>query len=146
MQKAKQGDRVKVHYRGYLDDGTVFESSFDQDPLEFTIGAGEIIPGFEDAVVGMSVGETRTVDIPAQDAYGEYNEMARLEVPRENLPQDLTPEIGMVLQLTTPQNNTVLVRVVDMKDDVITLDANHPLAGKDLRFEIKLIDLTPASA
>ncbi len=145
MEKAKQGDRVKVHYKGYLDDGTVFDSSFDQDPLEFTIGAGEIIPGFENAVVGMEIGETKTVDIPAQDAYGEYNDMARLEVPRENLPENINPEIGMVLQLTTPQNNTVLVRVIDMNDEIVTLDANHPLAGKDLKFEIKLLELVPTS-
>ena len=145
MEKAKQGDKVKVHYKGYLDDGTVFDSSFDQDPLEFTIGAGEIIPGFENAVVGMEIGETKTVDIPAQDAYGEYNDMARLEVPRENLPENINPEIGMVLQLTTPQNNTVLVRVIDMNDEIVTLDANHPLAGKDLKFEIKLLELVPTS-
>ncbi len=145
MEKAKQGDKVKVHYKGYLDDGTVFDSSFEQDPLEFTIGAGEIIPGFENAVVGMEIGETRTVDIPAKDAYGEYNDMARLEVPRDNLPDTINPEIGMVLQLTTPQNNTVLVRVIDMNDEIITLDANHPLAGKDLKFEIKLLELVPTS-
>jgi peptidylprolyl isomerase len=141
MSKAKQGDKVKVHYKGFLDDGTVFDSSFDQDPLEFIIGNGDIIPGFEKAVIGMEIGETKVIDIAPEDAYGEYNEMARLEVPRSNLPEHINPEIGMVLQLTTPQNTQVLVRVTDINDDIVTLDANHPLAGKNLKFEIQLVDL-----
>ena len=144
MGKAKQGDKVKVHYKGFLEDGTVFDSSLDHDPLEFTIGNGEIIPGFEKAVIGMDVGERKTVDIPPEDAYGEYNEMARLEVPRANLPDHINPEIGMMLQLTTPQNTQVLVRVTDMDDENVVLDANHPLAGKNLKFEIELVDVVTA--
>ncbi len=144
MGTAKQGDKVKVHYKGFLDDGTVFDSSFDQDPLEFTIGNGEIIPGFESAVIGMDVGETKVVDIAPDQGYGEYNEMARIEVPRSNLPEHITPEIGMVLQLTTPQNTQVLVRVIEMNDEIVTLDANHPLAGKNLKFEIQLVDVVSA--
>ncbi|GAB6887117.1 peptidylprolyl isomerase [Desulfothermus okinawensis JCM 13304] len=144
MEKAKQGDKVKVHYKGFLEDGTVFDSSFDHDPLEFTIGNGEIIPGFENAVVGMGVGETKVVDVAPEDGYGEYNEMAKLEVPRKNLPEHINPEIGMMLQLTTPQNTQVLVRVTDMDDTNVVLDANHPLAGKNLKFEIQLVDLVAA--
>ncbi len=144
MGTAKQGDKVKVHYKGFLDDGTVFDSSFDQDPLEFTIGNGEIIPGFESAVIGMDVGETKVVDIAPDQGYGEYNEMACIEVPRSNLPEHITPEIGMVLQLTTPQNTQVLVRVIEMNDEIVTLDANHPLAGKNLKFEIQLVDVVSA--
>lgn len=144
MEKAKQGDKVKVHYKGFLEDGTVFDSSFDQDPLEFTIGNGEIIPGFENAVIGMEVGETKVVDLAPEDGYGEYNEMAKLEVPRESLPEHIQPEIGMMLQLTTPQNTQVLVRITDMDDTNVVLDANHPLAGKNLKFEIQLVDLVSA--
>lgn len=144
MEKAKQGDKVKVHYKGFLEDGTVFDSSFDHDPLEFTIGNGEIIPGFENAVIGMGVGETKVVEVAPEDGYGEYNEMAKLEVPRENLPEHINPEIGMMLQLTTPQNTQVLVRVTDMDDTNVVLDANHPLAGKNLKFEIQLVDLVAA--
>ncbi len=140
MSEVQKGNKVKVHYRGYLQDGTLFDSSYDSDPLEFTVGNNEVIPGFENAVVGMAVGETKRVTIAPQDAYGEYNEMAKIEVPRDQIPQHINPEIGMMLQLTTPENNQVLVRVTDMNDEMVVLDANHPLAGKELTFEIEVVE------
>lgn len=140
MSTVQKGNKVKVHYKGYLEDGTVFDSSYDGDPLEFTVGNNEVIPGFENAVVGMAVGETKEVTIAPEDAYGEYNEMAKIEVPRDHIPEHINPEIGMMLQLTTPQNSQVLVRVTDMNDEIVVLDANHPLAGKQLTFEIQVVE------
>lgn len=135
---AKNGDQVKVHYRGTLSDGTEFDNSFEKEPLEFTIGEGQIIPGFENAVVGMGEGEKKQFTVTPEEGYGEYNEEGKIEVERANLPDDINPELGMMLQVTTPDNQVVHVSVVDMDENKVTLDANHPLAGKDLHFEIEL--------
>ncbi len=135
---AKNGDQVKVHYRGTLSDGTEFDNSFEKDPLEFTIGEGQIIPGFENAVVGMGEGEKKEFTVTPEEGYGEYNEEGKIEVERANLPEDINPELGMMLQVTTPDNQVVHVTVSDMDENKVTLDANHPLAGKDLHFEIEL--------
>jgi len=142
---AKNGDQVKVHYRGTLSDGTEFDNSFEKDPLEFTIGEGQIIPGFENAVVGMGEGEQKEFTVSPEEGYGDYNDEGKIEVERANLPEDINPEMGMMLQVTTPDNQVVHVTVVDLDENKVTLDANHPLAGKDLHFEIQLMEVQEAS-
>lgn len=141
MTKAKQGDKVKVHYQGKLEDGTIFDSSYEKTPLEFTIGEGSIITGFEDSVIGMDEGEAKNVHIPTQEAYGEYNDKNQIQVERSNLPQDIQPEMGMVLQVNTENQENFYVRIIDLDDQSVTLDANHPLAGKDLYFDIELLEV-----
>ncbi len=138
--QAKDGDTVKVHYTGKLEDGTVFDSSIEREPLQFTIGEGQLIPGFEQAVVGMSPGESKTVEIPADEAY-PYREEMVLVVDRDQLPEDLQPEVGQQLQMRQPDGQTILVKVIDVSELSVTLDANHPLAGKDLTFDIQLVEI-----
>ena len=141
MAQAKYGDTVKVHYTGKLDDGTVFDASVNGDPLQFTIGSGQIIPGFEQAVVGMNPGESKTVKIPAEDAYGQRREDLVLEVEKSQLPEGLKPEVGLQLQSRQPDGRIVVLTIADMTESHVTLDANHPLAGKDLTFEIQLVEI-----
>ena len=141
MAHVQKGDTVKVHYTGKLDDGTVFDTSRDRETLEFTLGEGQLIPGFEDAVVGMSPGESRTVTIPQEQAYGSYQEEAVMNVPREQFPGNLNPEIGQQLQIQQENGQVFLVRITDVAESAVTLDANHPLAGQDLTFDIQLIDI-----
>jgi peptidylprolyl isomerase len=142
MTQAKTGDTVRVHYTGKLDDGTVFDSSVSGDPLEFTIGSGNIIPGFEKAVVGMSPGESKTETIPVEQAYGHHREEMILVVDRAQMPPDLDPEIGQQLQIQQPSGQAIPVVITEVSDSEVTLDANHPLAGEDLIFEIQLVDIT----
>ncbi len=139
MSQAKQGDTVKVHYTGKLDDGTVFDSSQEREPLEFTIGTGTIIPGFEQAVIGMSPGESKTEVIPTDRAYGPYREEMVLQVERQQFPTDLDPAVGQQLQLQDPTGEVIPVIITDVSPSTVTLDANHPLAGEDLTFDIKLV-------
>jgi len=141
MARAKYGDTVKVHYTGRLDDGTVFDTSANGDPLQFTIGSGQIIPGFEQAVVGMNPGESKTVKIPAEDAYGQRREDLIIEVEKSQLPEGLKPEVGLQLQSRQPDGRIVVLTIADMTESHVTLDANHPLAGKDLTFEIQLVEI-----
>ncbi|NOZ26033.1 MAG: peptidylprolyl isomerase [Nitrospirae bacterium] len=141
MVQAKSGDTVRVHYSGFLDDGTVFDSSLDREPFEFTLGQGMVIPGFEDAVVGMDVGETKTVNIPSEKAYGPYRDELLVSVERSQVPPNIEPDLGMELQIRTPEGTVTNVTITEMDEDSITLDANHPLAGKDLIFEIKLVEI-----
>ena len=136
----ENGKTVQVHYKGTLADGTVFDTSEGREPLEFQTGVQSVIPGFEAAVVEMEVGETRTVTIPKEDAYGESREEMVGMVPRQSMPDDLTPEEGMMLEMHT-QEGTMPVRVVAVDDENVTLDANHPLAGEDLTFELTLVDV-----
>ena len=138
--QAKDGDTVQVHYTLKLEDGTVFETSIGGDPLQFTIGEGQLIPGFEQAVVGMSPGESKTVEIPADEAY-PYREELVLVVDRDQLPEDLQPEVGQQLQIRQPDGQTILVKVIDVSESSVTLDANLPLAGKDLTFDIELVEI-----
>lgn len=140
-QAAKAGDTVQVHYTGKLDDGSVFDSSAGRDPLEFTVGAGQVIPGFEQAVEGMAVGQTKTVTIPAAEAYGDRVAEAVLQVPREQLPPDLEPEVGQQLVMQSRDGRQIPIVVVEVTEDSITIDANHPLAGRDLTFEIELVSV-----
>ncbi|WP_142809149.1 FKBP-type peptidyl-prolyl cis-trans isomerase [Tepidiphilus olei] len=138
-QAAKAGDTVQVHYTGKFDDGSVFDSSAGRDPLEFTVGSGQVIPGFEQAVEGMAVGQTKTVTIPAAEAYGDRVAEAVLQVPREQLPPDLDPEVGQQLVMQSRDGRQIPIVVVEVTEDSITIDANHPLAGRDLTFEIELV-------
>jgi peptidylprolyl isomerase len=140
MAQAKQNDAVKVHYKGTLNDGSVFDTSFEREPLEFTIGEGRIIPGFEQAVLGMAPGDSKTVIIPPEEAYGPYDEGNKLVVGRDQFPPDIEPELGKPLQVQV-QGQTALVRITEIAGDQITLDANHPLAGQELTFEIQLVDI-----
>ncbi len=141
MVQAKAGDTVRVHYSGFLDDGTVFDSSLDREPFEFTLGQGMVIPGFEDAVVGMDVGETKTVNIPSERAYGPYRDELLVSVERSQVPPNIEPDLGMELQIRTPEGTVTNVTITEMDEESITLDANHPLAGKDLILEIKLVEI-----
>jgi len=136
---AKDGDIVQVHYTLTLQDGAVFDTSVGGEPLEFTLGKGDVIPGFEKAVLGMKVGESKTITIPANDAYGPRRDDLILVINREELPTGLNPEVGQQLQMTGADGGTSIVTVTDVSDTTITIDANHPLAGKDLTFEIELI-------
>lgn len=138
MSEAKQGDKVSVHYTGRLDDGTEFDSSRDRSPLEFTIGEGQVIPGFEEAVVGMDVDDSKTISIPAAEAYGGYHQEMVFSIERTELPPGLDPEVGQRLQKGEPDGSNMVVTVVEISQESVTMDANHPLAGKDLTFDIQL--------
>ena len=138
---AQNGNIVQVHYTGTLQDGTMFETSVGREPLEFTLGEDRMIPGFEQAVLGMKIGESKTVTIPAEDAYGPYDADMTLVVSREELPGDMTPEVGQQLEMTGSDGGTIIVIITEVSDTTVTLDANHPLAGKDLTFEIELVSI-----
>lgn len=141
MAEAKTGDTVRVHYTGTLEDGSEFDSSRKRDePLEFTLGQGQMIPGFEKAVSGMEVGQSKQVSIPSDEAYGEKKKEMIMEVPKENFPPDITPEVGQQLAVNT-QGKQVPVTVTEVSGDTVILDANHPLAGKDLKFDIELVEI-----
>jgi len=138
---AKNGDTVQVNYTGKLADGTVFDSSAGREPLEFTVGMGQVIPGFDEAVLGMKVGEKKTVTIPADKAYGPHRDEQVVELPREKLPSDMTPEIGQQLVMRDSDGRQIVVVITKVSDETVTIDANHPLAGKDLTFEIELVKI-----
>ncbi len=140
MTEAKRGDNVKVHYTGKLADGTVFDSSEGGEPLEFAVGSGQVIQGFEEGVLGMKVGESKVVEIPVAKAYGERNEEMVIQAPIEQVPPDLNPELGMRLEMGGANGEILRVVVTEITDTHITLDANPPLAGKDLTFEIELVE------
>jgi peptidylprolyl isomerase len=142
MAKVKNGDLVKVHYTGKLEDGTVFDTSDENKPLEFTIGEGKVIAGFEAAVIGMEPGESKTVQIIAEQAYGPHQEKMVIVVDRKNVPENIDPKIDQVLQIRNNDGTTFNVRVTDVSEKSLTLDANHPLAGKDLTFDILLAEIT----
>lgn len=136
---AQPGDTVQVHYRGTLDDGSQFDSSFGREPLAFTIGAGQVIEGFEAAVTGMAVGEKKTVRIPPQDAYGERRDELVVQIARAQVPEHIELKLGMGLQLQQPDGRPVSVTVAALDETHVTLDANHPLAGEALTFELELV-------
>ena len=141
MTQAKKGDNVKVHYTGKLNDGTVFDTSKDRHPLQFIIGEGRIIAGFEEAVVGMNRGEAKTETIPPDKGYGPRRDDMVVTVERKQLPTDMDPAVGQRLELTQTDDQKLLVTITDVTESNITLDANHPLAGQDLTFEIELVDI-----
>lgn len=137
----KNGDTVKVHYRGTLADGTEFDSSEGREPLEFTMGKGMLIPGFEKAVMGLNPGDKVTVTIPAAEAYGEHSDENVIPMPREHVPADVTPEVGMSVHLQAENGMLMPATVIEITDEHVILDANHALAGQDLTFEIELVEI-----
>ena len=142
MGNAKKGDKVKVHYTGKFDDGTVFDSSEGRDPLEFTLGSGQVIPGFENGVVDMELKESKTVNVPADEAYGIHREDMVIEVKKEQIPQDIEVQLGTELGMSGEAPGQELrVTVVGITDDMVKLDGNHPMAGKDLTFDITLEEI-----
>lgn len=141
MQQVKAGDTVRVHYHGRLTDGTTFDSSDGRDPLEFQVGSGQVIKGFDDGVTGMAVGEKRTINIPVDEAYGAKNEEMVVNFPRANFPEDLNPEVGMQLNMTNGSGQVIPVVIVEVGEEEVILDANHPLAGQDLIFDIELVSI-----
>ncbi|MEX0811402.1 MAG: peptidylprolyl isomerase [Chitinophagales bacterium] len=141
MSQATKGSKVKVHYTGKLTDETVFDSSRERAPLEFTVGAGQMIEGFDVAVDGMKVGESKEVAIPAEKAYGPRNEEAIINVPKTKLPEGLDAEVGMQLEASQQDGKKQLLVITEVKDEEVVLDANHPLAGKDLVFDIELVEV-----
>ena len=141
MSQAKPGDTVKIHYTGTLDDGTQFDSSSGRDPLQFTLGSGQVIPGFDKAVEGMAVGDSKSVNIPPEDAYGQRHDQMIQDVPKTALPDDLEPVEGMALQAQGQDGQVINLTVTAVSDDSITVDGNHPLAGQALNFSIELVDI-----
>ncbi len=141
MAEAKKGDTVKVHYTGTLDDGSVFDTSDDRDPIEFVVGSGALIPTFEDALIGMNTGESKTVRINAEDAYGPFYPDMVIELDKRGLPGDPEPQVDMMLEMEDEDGLRRLVRIVDLSDASVTIDANHPLAGKDLTFKVELVEI-----
>lgn len=143
MAKAKSGDRVTVHYTGKFEDGKIFDTSQDGQPLPFELGSGNVIQGFDEAVIGMEPGESKTVTIPPDKAYGEYQKELVIKIDRSKLPPDSDPQIGQKLSANHSGNNSKInFTIVEIEDDVLTLDANHVLAGRNLVFEIELVEIS----
>ena len=141
MSTAKNGDTVRVHYTGSFDDGTIFDSSVGSTPLEFTVGSGQVIPGFDVMVTGMSKGDRKTQRIPASEAYGERMDGLVFTVNKSQMPDHLVPEVGQMLSISHPSGETIPVTITGVSETELTLDANHELAGRDLTFEIELIEI-----
>jgi peptidylprolyl isomerase len=141
MKKAQNGDKLKVHYTGKLEDGSVFDSSVGREPLEFVLGNGSLIAGFERAVSGLQPGEKTTATLAPEEAYGEPSMELLFEVPKANIPEEIKPEIGMQLSVSQPDGQQMPVVIAEVKEESITLDANHPLAGKTLIFEIEVMEV-----
>lgn len=142
MQQVKKGDTIKVHYHGKLVDGTTFDSSEGREPLEFEVGGGMVIPGFDEGVAGMIIGEKKTVQIPADEAYGPKQEDMVMEFPRDKFPEDMVPEVGLQLNMSNGQGQNFPVVIVEVQEAVVILDANHPLAGQDLIFDLELVEIS----
>ncbi len=144
MTQVKQGDTVRIHYTGTLNDGQTFDSSEGREPLEFQVGSGQIIPGLDQAMPGMAVGDSKTVEVACENAYGEADPQAMQTVPRTSIPDDIPLDPGTRLQMQTPQGQVVPVTVAEVTEEEVTLDANHPLAGQDLTFKLELVGVDPA--
>jgi FKBP-type peptidyl-prolyl cis-trans isomerase 2 len=144
MQQVKAGDTVKVHYHGRLMDGTTFDSSEGRTPLEFEVGSGMVIKGFDDGLLGMAVGDKKTIEIPVGDAYGEKDPQMLMDFPIDRFPPDMKPETGMRLNMTNGSGQQIPVVIIEVKDDSVILDANHPLAGEDLIFDLELVEIIGA--
>ncbi|HLS11993.1 MAG TPA: peptidylprolyl isomerase [Flavobacteriaceae bacterium] len=141
MSQVKKNDKIKVHYTGKLNNGEIFDSSVDREPLEFQVGQGQIIPGFENGVLDMKLNEKKTLVIPSEEAYGEPREDLIHEIAKEHLPQEMEPEVGMGLVSRSPEGQEIPLIVKEVKEDSIVVDANHPLAGKELTFEIEVVGI-----
>lgn len=140
-QSAKHGDTVKVHYTGKLEDGAIFDSTEGRDPITFEIGAGALITGFEESVLGMNIGEAKTIHIDADNAFGPWLEENIIEVPKSNIEGETDVEVGQQMHVKRSDGATIAVTVTEITPETITLDANHPLAGKCLDFDLKLVDI-----
>lgn len=140
-EKVKKGDKIQVHYTGKLKDGKEFDSSLNREPLEFEVGAGKVIAGFENAVIDLKEGEKKTVTIPPDEAYGDRDENLFVEMPKKSVPEGVTPEVGMRLQLVNAKGQAVPVVVTEILEDTVRLDANHPLAGETLVFDIEVVKI-----
>lgn len=145
MQQAQNGDKVRVHYHGKLRSGETFDSSNGREPLEFTLGSGQVIKGFDDGVTGMKSGDKKTVEIPVADAYGEKQQEMIIEFPKEQFPADMQPEIGAQVMMSDGSGQQFPVTISEVKEQSIVLDANHPLAGQDLIFDLELVEIVPTS-
>ncbi len=141
MSQVQEGSKVKVHYTGKLNDGTVFDTSKEREPLEFTVGEKNVIPGFEQGLVGMEPGQSKTISIGSDDAYGNRVDELVQEVPRSQFPEHITPTIGQRLELKAGEDQKMIVTVTEVGDEKVTLDGNHPLAGKDLVFDVELLEV-----
>ena len=146
MQQVKKGDTVKVHYHGKLTNGTTFDSSAGREPLEFEVGSGMVIPGFDDGVTGMVIGDKKTIHIPADQAYGQKEEHMIMEFPRDRFPADMVPEVGMQLNMSNGSGQNFPVVITEVREAVVVLDANHPLACEDLIFDLELVSINGASS
>jgi peptidylprolyl isomerase len=142
MAQAKKGDSVKINFTGKLEDGSVFANTADGEPLEFKLGEGKIIPGIENAVEGMNVGESKSVEVPPEDAYGQRREELIQVVSRDKFPKNVEPRVGQQFEVSQQQGQSMVVRVVDTSEQSVTLDANHPLAGRDLTFDLELLEVS----
>ena len=142
MAQAKAGDTVRVHYEGQLSDGTIFDSSLEREPIEFILGQDTVIPGFEQAVIGMEAGQSKDVSIPPEEGFGEYSEDLVVNIEKTILPPDINPELGMQLEVSSEEEETSRVfTIADIAEDSITLDGNHPLAGAEIAFKIELLEI-----
>lgn len=144
MSEVKNGDTIKIHYRGTLDDGTVFDSSEGREPLQFEVGSGMVIPGFDNGVLGMTIGQKKTINIPVEDAYGPVQDEMFMEFPIDRFPADMKPEVGMSLNMSNGSGQAIPVVIAEVLDEVVVLDANHPLAGEDLTFDLELVEIVGA--
>lgn len=144
MTEVKSGDTVRIHYKGTLDGGEVFDSSEGRDPLEFVVGSGQIIPGLDKAIPGMKVGDKKTVNVPVDEAYGAHDPNGLQAVERSQFPADIPLEAGTPLQVQTPDGRQIAVTIYEVREDEVILDANHPLAGRDLTFDIELVEIAAA--
>lgn len=145
MQQVKDGDKVKVHYHGKLRSGETFDSSEGREPLEFTVGSGQVIKGFDEGVKGMQPGEKKTVEIDVNDAYGQKQDEMVIEFPKNQFPAEMTPEVGAQLMMNNGAGQSFPVTIVEVKEETVMLDANHPLAGQDLIFDLELVEIAPTS-
>ena len=145
MAQAKAGDRVKINFTGKLEDGSVFANTADSEPLEFKLGEGKIIPSIEDAVEGMNVGESKTVKVPPEQAYGQRHDELVEVVGRDKFPKDVEPQVGQQFEVPQQEGQPMVIRVVDVSEQTVTLDGNHPLAGRDLSFELELLEIPSES-
>ena len=141
MSKTKNGDTIKIHYEGKLEDGNIFDNSRERQPLEFKVGNGDVIPGIEKGVIGMETGDTKTIEIPPDEAYGPRRKDLVIEVPKSDLPDEMTPTIGQGLRMRQPDGGHIDLIIADVKEETITLDANHPLAGHTLIFDLELVEI-----
>ena len=145
MQQVKTGDTIKVHYNGTLNDGSIFDSSNGREPLEFEVGSGMVIPGFDIGVMDMMIGDKKTIHIPFMEAYGPSQPEMIMDFPRTQFPEDMVPEVGMQLQMSNQEGQNFPVSIIGIDADFVKLDGNHPLAGKDLTFDLELVEIMPKS-